>query len=42
LWSRSTFNGSTPLALIPDEVTPVGGGACLNDAQVEVELLGRH
>jgi anaerobic selenocysteine-containing dehydrogenase len=42
LWSRSTFNGSAPLALIPDDVTPVGGGACLNDAQVEVELLGRH
>jgi anaerobic selenocysteine-containing dehydrogenase len=42
LWGRNTFNGSTPLALIPDTTTRIGGGACLNDAWVEVELLGRH
>jgi anaerobic selenocysteine-containing dehydrogenase len=42
LWSRNTFNGSTPLALIPDAVTAIGGSACLNDAWVEIELLGRH
>jgi anaerobic selenocysteine-containing dehydrogenase len=42
LWARSTFNGATANALIPDTVTTIGGGACFNDARVEVELLGRH
>lgn len=42
LWARSTFNGSTANALVPDSVTAIGGGACFNDARVQVELLARH
>ncbi|PYR72900.1 MAG: molybdopterin-binding oxidoreductase [Acidobacteria bacterium] len=42
LWRRSTFNGSTPNALVPDTLTDLGAGACFNDARVEVALLGRH
>ena len=36
LWQRSTFNGSTANALVPDSVTDIGGGACFNDARVQV------
>ena len=42
LWAKSTFNGSTGTALVPDTLTDIAGGACFNDARVEVELLGRH
>jgi anaerobic selenocysteine-containing dehydrogenase len=42
LWSRSTFNGSTANALVPDSLTDMAGGACFNDARVQVELLARH
>jgi hypothetical protein len=42
LWARSTFNGATTNALVPDTLTTIGGGACFNDARVQVELLGRH
>jgi anaerobic selenocysteine-containing dehydrogenase len=42
LWSRSTYNGATANALVPDTVTTMAGGACFNDARVQVELLGRH
>ncbi len=42
LWRRSTFNGSTSNALVPDSLTDLGGGACFNDARVQVALLGRH
>jgi len=42
LWSRSTLNGSTSNALVPDTLTDIAGGACFNDARVQVELLGRH
>jgi anaerobic selenocysteine-containing dehydrogenase len=42
LWARSTFNGSTANALVPDTLTDIGGGACFNDARVQVELLARH
>jgi anaerobic selenocysteine-containing dehydrogenase len=40
LWSHNTFNGSTSNALVPDELTDLGGGACFNDARVEVEPAG--
>ena len=40
LWSHQTLNGSTANALAPDSFTDVGGGACFNDARVEVERLG--
>ena len=42
LWRKSTYNGSTANALVPDSLTDVAGGACFNDARVEVALLGRH
>lgn len=39
IWSRHTLNGSTSNALVPDSLTDLGGGACFNDARVEVERL---
>jgi anaerobic selenocysteine-containing dehydrogenase len=42
LWRRSTYNGATSNALVPDTLTDLGAGACFNDARVEVALLGRH
>jgi len=36
LWFRHTANGSTANALAPDSLTDVAGGACFNDARVEV------
>jgi anaerobic selenocysteine-containing dehydrogenase len=42
LWRRHTLNGLTANALVPDTLTDLGGGACFNDARVQVALLGRH
>ena len=42
LWRKSTYNGSTANALAPDTLTDLGGGACFNDARVQVASLGRH
>jgi anaerobic selenocysteine-containing dehydrogenase len=39
LWRRSTRNGVTATALAPDTLTDLGGGACFNDARVEVASL---
>jgi anaerobic selenocysteine-containing dehydrogenase len=39
LWSRSTLNGSTGTALVPDTLTAIGAGACFNDARVEVARM---
>jgi len=39
LWRSSTLNGATSTALVPDALTDIGGGACFNDARVEVEAL---
>jgi anaerobic selenocysteine-containing dehydrogenase len=39
LWGRHTLNGSTANALAPDTLSDLGGGACFNDARVEVEKL---
>lgn len=36
LWRKSTMNRSTATALAPDTLTDMGGGACFNDARVEV------
>lgn len=36
LWRRHTRNGLTSNALVPDTLTDIGGGACFNDARVEV------
>lgn len=37
LWSHNTLSGTTATALAPDSLTDLGGGACFNDARVEVE-----
>jgi anaerobic selenocysteine-containing dehydrogenase len=36
LWRKSTSNGFTANALAPDTLTDLGGGACFNDARVQV------
>jgi len=36
-WRKSSLNGLTSTALCPSHVNEVGGGACFNDARVEVE-----
>lgn len=37
LWAKHTANGASSNALSPDSLTDLGGGACFNDARVEVE-----
>ncbi|HXU44873.1 MAG TPA: molybdopterin-dependent oxidoreductase [Thermoanaerobaculia bacterium] len=39
LWARHTGNGATANALAPDSLTDLGGGACFNDARIEVARL---
>lgn len=39
LWRSATANGSTANALVPDRLTDFAGGACFNDARVEVERI---
>jgi anaerobic selenocysteine-containing dehydrogenase len=39
LWRRSTRNGMTGTSLVPDTLTDLGGGACFNDARVQVTSL---
>jgi anaerobic selenocysteine-containing dehydrogenase len=39
VWRRHTANGYTSNALTPDSLTDLGGGACFNDARVQVEKL---
>jgi len=41
LWRRSTRNSLTGTALVPDTLTDIGGGACFNDARVQVASLAR-
>jgi anaerobic selenocysteine-containing dehydrogenase len=36
LWRKHTANGYTATVLAPDTLTDLGGGACFNDARVEV------
>ena len=38
-WQKSSRNGFTSTALCPSHVNEVGGGACFNDARVEVKKL---
>ncbi len=40
LWRKHTANGYTATALAPDTLTDLGGGACFNDARVEVARAG--
>jgi anaerobic selenocysteine-containing dehydrogenase len=42
LWRRHTANGYTANALVPDTLTDLGGGACFNDARVQVEAANVH
>jgi anaerobic selenocysteine-containing dehydrogenase len=37
LWRRHTSNGFTGTTLVSDALTDLGGGACFNDARVQVE-----
>jgi anaerobic selenocysteine-containing dehydrogenase len=39
VWRRSTKNGVTSNALSPDSLADLGGGACFNDARVQVEKV---
>jgi anaerobic selenocysteine-containing dehydrogenase len=39
LWRRSTLNHSTATALAPTTLTDLGGGACFNDARVDVARI---
>jgi anaerobic selenocysteine-containing dehydrogenase len=39
LWQRHTANGYTANALAPDTLTDLGGGACFNDARVQVAAV---
>jgi anaerobic selenocysteine-containing dehydrogenase len=40
LWRKHTANGYTSTSLVPDTLTDLGGGACFNDARVQVERIG--
>ncbi|MDP2323590.1 MAG: molybdopterin dinucleotide binding domain-containing protein, partial [Gammaproteobacteria bacterium] len=39
VWRRHTANGFTSNALVPDTLSDLGGGACFNDARVQVEKV---
>jgi len=39
LWRRSVRNSTTTNALVPDTLTDIAGGACFNDARVQVASL---
>jgi anaerobic selenocysteine-containing dehydrogenase len=39
LWRKHTANGYTATALAPDTLADLGGGACFNDARVQVEAV---
>jgi anaerobic selenocysteine-containing dehydrogenase len=41
LWRKHTANGYTANALAPDTLTDLGGGACFNDARVQVQKVQR-
>ena len=40
LWSRSVAGGLTANALVPDTLSDLAGGACFNDARVEIAAVG--
>jgi anaerobic selenocysteine-containing dehydrogenase len=39
VWRRHVSNRWTSNALVPDTLTDVGGGACFNDARVQIEKI---
>jgi anaerobic selenocysteine-containing dehydrogenase len=38
-WRRSFRSGTSATALVADDLSEIGGGACFNDARVEVRAL---
>jgi anaerobic selenocysteine-containing dehydrogenase len=42
VWRRHVTNGLTSNALVPDTLADLGGGACFNDARVQVERAAGH
>ena len=40
LWRKHTANGYTATVFAPDTLSDLGGGACFNDARVQVEAAG--
>ena len=42
VWRRNTKNGYTSNALSPDSLSDLGGGACFNDARVQVERIEKE
>ena len=41
LWSHNTLSVDGPNALAPDTMADLGGGACFNDARVQIERIER-
>jgi anaerobic selenocysteine-containing dehydrogenase len=39
VWRRHIANGLTSNTLVPDALTDLGGGACFNDARVQIEKV---
>ena len=39
VWRRNMANGLTSNALVPDSLSDLGGGACFNDARVQIEKI---
>lgn len=39
VWRRNIANGFTSNALVPDSLSDLGGGACFNDARVQIEKV---
>ena len=39
IWRRNMRNNATGTALVPDTLSDLGGGACFNDARVQVASL---
>jgi hypothetical protein len=39
VWRRNVANQWTANALVPDSLTDLGGGACFNDARVQIEKI---
>jgi anaerobic selenocysteine-containing dehydrogenase len=39
IWAKHTLNGRSANALVPDTLADLGGGACFNDARVEIERI---
>jgi len=40
IWDHNTLSGNTGNTLVPDTLTDVAGGACFNDARVQIARLG--